>query len=362
MLTLRALGAAHAAADNALMNLYADGLRRHWPIHRLIGARLLSLAGIGGWSRSERAVLPQPVRAHGLSMADRRGVHRLLNPGTAPFSGNPLKNKRLFAELVVKHALPHPQTFLGKERELQEWLTRQSDVVVKPAFGSHGRGITRWRRTPSGDWDAGRTTMTDNAFAACLRPVLKRGGIVQQALSAHPGLETIAPGALPTLRVVTCLDERNEAEPCAHVLRLASSAGAVDNFSAGNLAAPVDSTGRCGAAVSIRGGQLTRSPGHPLTGQMIAGVTVPFFRDAVALACTAHGILRHSFTVIGWDIAITKDGPSLIEGNWNPGTQMVQLTEGAGLDTMRLGSLYRHHLARLSSRDWRSAALLSWDR
>ncbi|OCC22468.1 hypothetical protein MB02_16545 [Croceicoccus estronivorus] len=362
MLTLRAFGAASAAADNALMSLYRNALNRHWPAHRRIGAFLLGLAGIGGWSRTERAVLPPSIRAHGLSMADRRGIHRLLNPGTAPFTKNPLKNKQLFAEILSEHGLPHPQTFSGTRRELQVWLARQSDVIAKPAFGSHGRGITRWQRMASGDWHTGPIVMDNHALAASLHRIVKHGGIVQQALRAHPDLETIAPGALPTLRIVTCLDECNEAEPCACVLRLASHAGPVDNFSAGNLATPLDASGRCGLAVSIRGGQLTRSASHPSTGQIIAGVEVPFFSDALGLACKAHAIFRDSFTVIGWDVAITPNGPSMIEGNWNPGTRMIQLAQFAGLDTTRLGDLYRHHLARLSPGEWRKAPLMSWDR
>jgi hypothetical protein len=50
----------------------------------------------------------------------------------------------------------------------------------------------------------------------------------------------------------------------------------------------------------------------------------------------------------------------LIEGNWNHGTDIVQLVSGKGLDRTRLGELYRFHLRRLPDDAWRSARPVEW--
>lgn len=62
---------------------------------------------------------------------------------------------------------------------------------------------------------------------------------------------------------------------------------------------------------------------HPKTNAPIMGTTVPDLDAAVALACIAHQLFAQGFTVIGWDIGLTAEGPVLIEGNWNPGTVLL---------------------------------------
>ena len=73
-------------------------------------------------------------------------------------------------------------------------------------------------------------------------------------------------------------------------------------------------TGRVtGRAIMLRGGMLAR---HPDTGVPFDGFEVPCCAEAIALAVRLHREVPglHS---IGWDLAITADGPVFIEGNDN---------------------------------------------
>ena len=45
-----------------------------------------------------------------------------------------------------------------------------------------------------------------------------------------------------------------------------------------------------------------------------AGMTIPYFNDAVELVKHLHYNIPEIFTV-GWDVCITPDGPHVIEGN-----------------------------------------------
>ena len=69
-------------------------------------------------------------------------------------------------------------------------------------------------------------------------------------------------------------------------------------------------------------------PVDPVSGAYVFGG--PLFDRAQALAIRAHERFREGFTLIGWDIGLTAQGPVLIEGNWNPGTDIVQLVNGKG--------------------------------
>ena len=66
---------------------------------------------------------------------------------------------------------------------------------------------------------------------------------------------------------------------------------------------------------------------HPDSQIRFADVRIPFVQEAVDLAEKLHEKLS-SIRVIGWDIAITSDGPVFIEGNDNPEISGLQTVNG----------------------------------
>ena len=73
---------------------------------------------------------------------------------------------------------------------------------------------------------------------------------------------------------------------------------------------------------------------HPLTNTAIVGYKVPLFKEAIKLAEELSAIIPE-MGVVGWDIAITPDGPVVVEGNEFPGHDIYQLpphrTDGIGV-------------------------------
>jgi hypothetical protein len=357
--TLRALP---GRGDNDLLAAYRAGLTRHWPMRRHLLARLLAGAGQGGWTPAERHLLSDAVRQRGLSMRDRKGLHRLLNPGAFPFATNPLKNKQLFAEVARAAGLTIAPACNPDRDDLAAWLAGERDIIAKPSFQSKGQGVERFWRDET--WRGCAGPVGDDLLMARLLRVWRDGGVIQRRLPTHAALADLSPGALPTLRVMTCLDEDGVPEACGLALRL--SAGGirpVDNFNAGNLVLGVDAAGRCGPAWLGGGaGAPSVHAHHPKTGAPIEGFILSDLPAAIALALDAHHVFRTGFTVIGWDIGLTDAGPMLVEGNWNPGTDILQLVEGRGVADMRLGALYRHHLDQLPAQAWCAARAIEWDR
>ncbi|PTQ08250.1 hypothetical protein CLG96_16290 [Sphingomonas oleivorans] len=360
----------HQANDIAA--LYFGRLWLHWRWRDRLIALLLATGGMArglrgmatanpgwrnGWNMAEQALLaPAGDGAAHLGMAARKGVHRLLNPGAFPFAANPLKNKRLFALRCRQSTLPVPDTFDGSEEQLVRWALARNALIVKPNYSSKGHGIVRYIRVPGGWQTCSSGQISDSRLADRLVRAHRAGAVIQQAMATHPDLATLSPGALPSLRIMTCLDEAGAIEVCGLVLRLcAGGARPVDNFNAGNLVAAVDDAGRCGPAIWRQDGRIVSTDRHPATHAVIRGKLLPDIASATALAIAAHQAFREGFTVIGWDIGLTADGPILIEGNWNPGTDILQLVSGTGLGETRLGALYHHHLATLPRSRWRNA-------
>jgi hypothetical protein len=162
----------------------------------------------------------------------------------------------------------------------------------------------------------------------------------------HRDLLAITTGALPTVRVVTCLDEAGEPVVVAAVLRTSLGRNrTVDNLHAGGIGALVDiGSGTLGKASNLgSNARLGWLSAHPDTGAAIEGRVVPCWNEVKMQAIAAH---RHfsDRVVVGWDIAILEDGPIFIEGNGNPDLDILQRFMRTGLREHRLASLLAYHL------------------
>ena len=69
---------------------------------------------------------------------------------------------------------------------------------------------------------------------------------------------------------------------------------------------------------------------HPDTGAPIAGHRLPCWAETMALA-TAALDAAHDRPSIGWDVAITDDGPVLVEGNTLSNPDIAQAPTGIPL-------------------------------
>jgi len=91
--------------------------------------------------------------------------------------------------------------------------------------------------------------------------------------------------------------------------------GAVtDNMTRGSVAFPIDlETGRMTQGdIYPLGARFDR---HPANGHQVVGVEIAFWKETLALCKAAHARAFHTYPTVGWDVAVTPDGPVLIEMN-----------------------------------------------
>ena len=125
------------------------------------------------------------------------------------------------------------------------------------------------------------------------------------------------PKAINTIRYIT-LNER----PLGAVLRIGMGGANIDNASSGGMYAAVDIENGVVETPAFRyEGQKFLI--HPDTNQIIPGFQIPMWKECTAFirdACTCiDGI-----PLIGWDIAITPNGPTLVEVNEAPDLFLLQ--------------------------------------
>jgi hypothetical protein len=151
--------------------------------------------------------------------------------------------------------------------------------------------------------------------------------VVQRAIIQAQWFEAVSPGCVATLRVTTGLPFGGTPSLCGAYLRLGCS-GARFVASAGALRVPVvDQDGALGPFASDP--TWVRYRRHPDTGCAFEGLTVPHFKEAVAVCEELHGRVPQ-FSVIGWDVAITEAGEiEIMELNlWHPFISFLEPAAG----------------------------------
>lgn len=298
------------------------------------------------------------AQAYLLRAQTKEGAYPLFkNKTMSGYPDHPFKDKAAFATLCQQRQLAVAPTLLAGEADGRvtwpEGVTDlpAADLFLKPRTGQGGRGAERWRFR-DGAWHRGDRHLDQTGMIAYCRDLSRRHPmLVQPCLVNHPDLSDLAIGALATIRLVTVQDMNNAPKAVAAAFRMPANAqSVVDNFHAGGIAAAVDiETGHLGPATDI--GLLPDSAWHekhPITGAQIAGRQLPAWTQTKTLAVTAHAVFANR-VAIGWDIAVTPQGPVIVEANGFPDLDIIQRTQGKPLANMEIGHLFAHHLARLKA-------------
>ncbi|OJY93357.1 MAG: hypothetical protein BGP13_17190 [Sphingobacteriales bacterium 40-81] len=143
----------------------------------------------------------------------------------------------------------------------------------------------------------------------------KKYTLAEEYVMQHDQLKLLSPSGLNTVRIVTQF-HNNEIIILAARLRITVNSQ-TDNLSTGNIAAHIDlATGRiAGPGIYVD----TTKPDvykHPVTGAELIGFQLPYWEECKAMVTKAALRISENRS-IGWDVAITNNGPVLIEGNHN---------------------------------------------
>jgi hypothetical protein len=156
--------------------------------------------------------------------------------------------------------------------------------------------------------------------------------LAEEYVQQHPALMALSPSGVNTVRIITQLHE-GQVDIIGARLRLSVNSP-VDNLGAGNLAAPiVPDTGMVNGSGVYSDITKSDETVHPITGAHIEGFRVPFWPEVLQMAKNA-ALYNTENRSIGWDIAITPNGPELIEGNHNWCKLLWQLPMKQGLMKM----------------------------
>lgn len=191
------------------------------------------------------------------------------------------------------------------EKEFEEWGKGLDKVIAKPNNDSGGHGIEL-------------LYTKDFKSLKDMYKYLKEKNLllVEEVIKQHKELNKVYPNSVNTIRIIT-LKYDDKVNFITAFLRIGNNNSFVDNTSSGGMLTMID----LNRGVTLFPGcdsDMNVYYNHPTTKIKLEGIKVPFFKEIKELVKDLAYIVPE-INYIAWDIAITDDGPVVVEGNPYPG-------------------------------------------
>ena len=261
---------------------------------------------------------------------------------------NAAEDKLNFHEIVSAAGLPTPKIIaaahadremgdvaaLRSSEDIRDFLRScETPIFGKPAVASHGDGAVMIIGREGDQLKTVDGALSDvDVIVDGMQPYMEgEGYLFQEVLQPNETIAEMTGDRLATVRLLALANEESVSIRHA-VLRMPAGENRVDNFRrAGNLVAPVDvETGVLGAAVRGIGVAAVQHEQHPDTEAKISGVALPDFIAAKAIVAQAAKLFPTQH-IQSWDVALTDQGPSLLEVNPGGNFNVLQLASGRGV-------------------------------
>jgi len=253
-------------------------------------------------------------------------------------------DKLLTKQLFIPEGVPVPETYQSyssfyEVRQLEADLSQYNEFVIKPAQGSGGGGIIVISEKTDDGWlsiSGRKFTVQDmrRHIADIIFGVYSFGlgdsAIIEARINQHHALNALSPLGLTDVRIILYRHK-----PVLAMLRVPTK----DSDGKANL-----HQGALGIGIDLTTGQGTHAThfgepirSHPDTGIGLIGLSLPFWNDILKTSDKAAKCVPLKY--LGVDLAITGDGPVVLEINVRPGIEI----QNANMQGMRT------HLERIKT-------------
>lgn len=207
--------------------------------------------------------------------------------------------------------------------QFEAMLNQKARLILKPIDGTFGKGI-----------QIVKVESLKHGLLEKLSRDYPKGFIAEEVIEQDPRVAQLHPESVNTMRVITICYNK-EVEVLRAFIRIGRGKSVVDNASSSGLLTACDQqTGEILTVMDKKAGHVYST--HPDTGCQLVGFLVPRWEEALDLA-KKLALQQEGIHYAGWDLALTKNGWVMVEGN--PRAQMgFQVSEQQGVrdDLMNL--------------------------
>ncbi len=209
----------------------------------------------------------------------------------------------------------------GTKEEMATFLDAHETFMIKPYDGLGGHNVEKMSREDITDRDAFYDKLTNERY------------FLEEYVVQHPAISSLCPTSVNTIRIMT-FAYAGQSEILFAAIRIGNGEAHVDNFHQGGMGVLIDlETGRLVGQAYNK--DLKYYDSHPKTGVKFDSFQIPNW-DKIKKMVLEAALVSDHIHCVGWDVAVTEDGATFIEGNRRPGYDLVQVLSKRGRkDIMR---------------------------
>lgn len=232
-------------------------------------------------------------------------------------------NKEPFRDIFEDKTLfaTNFENFIGREwidfRGLdydgfESFVCDKQQIIIKPIDSAQGQGIKKINI---------KNFKNHRSLFSYLRKMENNSLIIEDWILQHKEIAKLYNKSVNPIRIISILEN----DMCTVLVAglTLGNGNDISNASCGDMVAPIDiSTGIIKFPAEDMEGRIYDI--HPISGKKITGFKIPYWEECIDLVDRASKVVPE-VGYVGWDIAITPEGPLIIEGNTSPGYKFYQL-------------------------------------
>ncbi len=202
---------------------------------------------------------------------------------------------------------------------IPDFLSMKGRYFCKPYDGICGRGI--FILEINDEIKINGEIMELNAAVEYVSDAFKGNYIIQEVLEQHPYMSSLHENSVNTVRIITGRNKTSkQVEFVTGFLRIGGGKSCTDNMAGGGMAVGINFETGClnHFGYLFNDEKSQRIEEHPVLKIPFETIQIPHLQQAIQTCIQLHERLE-TLQLVGWDVAITKDSVSFIEGNDNPG-------------------------------------------
>lgn len=208
--------------------------------------------------------------------------------------------------------------FLGTKEELETFLNKHEYFIYKPVDGLGGH-------------DVKKVYAKDVELNNFYDELTNKHILLEEFIVQHPAISSFTDKSVNTIRVMS-FGYNGHSEILCAMMRIGDGKHDVDNFHQGGMGAIVDI--ETGEIISDAIDKDNNSfEYHPVSNIKFKGFKIPNW-DKVKDMVLKAALQNEHIHVVGWDVAITKDSCTFVEGNRRPGFDLPQVLFDRGRKDM----------------------------
>jgi len=199
---------------------------------------------------------------------------------------------------------------LTDEEKLDMFLKCEMDAFVKPADGQCGEGSFLLQVSKNGVLMNHKEITIDELK----RILLSADYIVQERIKQHHQISALCSSTINTIRFQSVRAKDGSIVLFGPKLKIGREGGIVDNWAQGGIIVGINENGTLMKHGFFKPQYGTITTEHPDSKIRFENYQIPYYKETVEAIVKLHSYLYRIHSV-GWDVAITEEGPTFIEGN-----------------------------------------------